>query len=302
MCRLFKEKIVNGQLCYEANIRQFRNVVNWEEALRQGLSFVIDTTEEYDVKNLMQKKPVEETNNVERLLSFQQIQTDNSFTVLLETINPVPIVLQGEGNYELTAIKEIKVTKDFLGLGGEVTQCQTKEYRADCQSRRHRQQVLATCGCAPFSMMSYYGQQTRVCSPTELDCVDGLELDTSDCLEKCEGNILDVVKLSTVKSQAELEQFLSQYENFKNPDSDQLEYPNVMKDLEFRNKLKFVQISFSTSTFDRITKDRAAKFVDQLSAIGGTMGLLTGFSLISAVEIIYFMAKMILRIMKKNHL
>ena len=54
------------------------------------------------------------------------------------------------------------MTKDFLGLGGEVTQCQTKEYRADCQSRRHRQQVLATCGCAPFSMMSYYGQQVRL--------------------------------------------------------------------------------------------------------------------------------------------
>ena len=33
--------------------------------------------------------------------------------------------------------------------------------------------------------------------------------------------------------------------------------------------------------------------VDQLSAIGGTMGLLTGFSLISAVEIIYFMAKIL---------
>ena len=38
-------------------------------------------------------------------------------------------------------------------------------------------------------------------------------------------------------------------------------------------------------------QDRAAKFVDQLSAIGGTMGLLTGFSLISAVEIIYFGVK-----------
>ena len=40
-------------------------------------------------------------------------------------------------------------------------------------------------------------------------------------------------------------------------------------------------------------QDRAAKFVDQLSAIGGTMGLLTGFSLISGVEIIYFMAKIL---------
>ena len=48
-----------------------------------------------------------------------------------------------------------------------------------------------------------------------------------------------------------------------------------------------VRIYFDTTTFDRITKDRAAKFVDMLSAIGGTMGLLTGFSIISGVEIFY---------------
>ena len=51
-------------------------------------------------------------------------------------------------------------------------------------------------------------------------------------------------------------------------------------------KLEFVTIYFYATTFDRITKDRAAKFVDMLSAIGGTMGLLTGFSIISGVEII----------------
>ena len=34
--------------------------------------------------------------------------------------------------------------------------------------------------------------------------------------------------------------------------------------------------------------------MDQLSAIGGTMGLLTGFSLISGVEIIYFSLKIAL--------
>ena len=46
-------------------------------------------------------------------------------------------------------------------------------------------------------------------------------------------------------------------------------------------------------------KDRAAQFSDQVSAIGGTMGLLTGFSLISGVEIIYFMAKIIFELLKK---
>ena len=57
---------------------------------------------------------------------------------------------------------------------------------------------------------------------------------------------------------------------------------------------------FYATTFDRITKDRAAKFVDMLSAIGGTMGLLTGFSIISAVEIIYFAIKITLKILKDN--
>ena len=57
--------------------------------------------------------------------------------------------------------------------------------------------------------------------------------------------------------------------------------------------LQFVRIHFDTPTFDRITKDRKAKFVDKLSAIGGTMGLLTGFSIISGVEIIYFAFKLV---------
>ena len=57
--------------------------------------------------------------------------------------------------------------------------------------------------------------------------------------------------------------------------------------------LRFVRIYFDATTFDRITKDRAAKFVNMLSAIGGTMGLLTGFSIISGVEIIYYLFKII---------
>ena len=64
--------------------------------------------------------------------------------------------------------------------------------------------------------------------------------------------------------------------------------------------MRFVRIYFDTPTFDRITKDRAAKFVDMLSAIGGTMGLLTGFSIISGVEILYFVAKIIWNSVEKK--
>ena len=60
-----------------------------------------------------------------------------------------------------------------------------------------------------------------------------------------------------------------------------------------------VRIYFDTPTFDRIKKDRSAKFVDKLSAIGGTMGLLTGFSIISGVEILYFLVKFLLKLLQK---
>ena len=63
-----------------------------------------------------------------------------------------------------------------------------------------------------------------------------------------------------------------------------------------------MKIYFKTPKFDKITKDRAAKFVDILSAIGGTMGLLTGFSLISAVEMVYFGVKFTINLIQKKTL
>ena len=59
-----------------------------------------------------------------------------------------------------------------------------------------------------------------------------------------------------------------------------------------------MRLHFYITTFDRITMDRAAKFVDMFSAIGGTMGLLTGFSIISGLEMVYFASKIILKILK----
>ena len=59
-----------------------------------------------------------------------------------------------------------------------------------------------------------------------------------------------------------------------------------------------MRIHFYATTFDKITKDRAAKFVDMLSAIGGTMGLLTGFSIISGIEIVYFAIKIFFQLLK----
>ena len=63
-------------------------------------------------------------------------------------------------------------------------------------------------------------------------------------------------------------------------------------------KLRYVRIYFDATTFDKIQKDSSAKGVDMLAAIGGTMGLFTGFSIISGIEILYFAVKIIFQNMK----
>ena len=56
------------------------------------------------------------------------------------------------------------------------------------------------------------------------------------------------------------------------------DYPNLI----------FVNIFFDTATYDRIERDVKITMEAALGLIGGTMGLLTGFSILSGVEIIYF--------------
>ena len=66
------------------------------------------------------------------------------------------------------------------------------------------------------------------------------------------------------------------------------------KGFKRHTKLHWVQIYFNTPTFDKITRDEKANFVTKMSALGGTMGLLTGFSVISLAEIIFFGAVIVI--------
>ena len=59
--------------------------------------------------------------------------------------------------------------------------------------------------------------------------------------------------------------------------------------------LRLVRIYFDTATFDDIERDEKIKTEAQLSLIGGTMGLFSGFSIISGIEIIFFLAKFLFK-------
>ena len=133
-------------------------------------------------------------------------------------------------------------------------------------------------------------------------------------MKPCSGLIVTSFSKSELKKNLEdVLPVFGAYNRYKKITSNPLGYPGKLfvsiisiqnclnfLDYEWENRLRYVRIYFDTPTFDRITKDRAAKFVDMLSAIGGTMGLLTGFSIISGVEILYFVCKSIFANFRKK--
>ena len=86
VCSAFTRKIVNNQLCYEVDLNRFREQVHWKESLQSGLSLVIDTNDEYDVRNLMTEdgniKIVED-----KLNSYCPKNLKDKFSILLKTIS-----------------------------------------------------------------------------------------------------------------------------------------------------------------------------------------------------------------------
>ena len=66
--------------------------------------------------------------------------------------------------------------------------------------------------------------------------------------------------------------------------------------LEFKKetKLHMIRVRFGTFSFDRVTKLLKANLVDKLSHFGGTAGLFTGFSFISAFEFIPFVMTLLI--------
>ena len=83
-------------------------------------------------------------------------------------------------------------------------------------------------------------------------------------------------------------------------------------EFQYKADLRFVRIYLETPTFDKITKDQSSKIEDKISTIGGNLGLLlgkqkkiclsnsfphisSGFSIVSGVEIIFFIVTTILR-------
>ena len=138
------------------------------------------------------------------------------------------------------------------------------------------------------------------CLPEGRDCYKRPMTTNSSCLVNCDSIYADIqfVKSSSGEKRREkkaLQILIEAYDAYKEA---QVKNLALLEDnLRPRvgrvpyQPLQVVQIYFSTATYDKIVNDVSVTLGDQISAIGGTMGLFAGFSILSAVEVLYFVMK-----------
>ena len=147
------------------------------------------------------------------------------------------------------------------------------------------------------------------CQQEGRDCYSRLDNANNTCQVDCEGLYADVDFVnSTVGEKSRdimvLESLMAAYKAYK-----EMQFKSMT--LASNNHstvplpyhpLQVVEIYFSTATYDEIVNDVSVSLGDQISAIGGTMGLFAGFSILSAVEVLYFMLKFFFSLMSKTRM
>ena len=190
-------------------------------------------------------------------------------------------------------------------------------------------QASLKCGCYPAGLQQLSHSNFPLCSPQGISCYRSLlspscplnshlrnySLPSMSCKIPCHGLYSDVEHEAAGETigldTPGMAQLMQEYQAYKRGNlHDPVPY---LKGWPFHNlhllkptsgvepelKLHVVNIFFNTPTVDQITKDAKTNIMTQISVIGGTLGLFTGFSIMSGFEILYFVVRIALGMLEK---
>ena len=65
----------------------------------------------------------------------------------------------------------------------------------------------------------------KVCSSKDLDCVESIKVQNKDCIERCDGLIVDAINQNKPRDNSKIGNLLSEYENYKFPNQSDVPFP-----------------------------------------------------------------------------
>ncbi|CAG9802120.1 unnamed protein product [Chironomus riparius] len=159
--------------------------------------------------------------------------------------------------------------------------------KKNCEMECNSKLTESECGCTLYFMPRKYDNESKICSRLEAPCYENIiykiqntmngNLSCNHCLPACfeinygreiSSSILGTGSFQTVEPQ------LSRVYN-----------ANYIRD-----NLAVVHISLNENAYSGNTKNELIGFTEFLSNTGGLLGLFMGFSVISLMEIIYFLS------------
>ena len=79
-----------------------------------------------------------------------------------------------------------------------------------------------------------------VCSSEDLECVESVKIDSQECIERCDGIIVDAINQNKPKDNSKIEQLLKEYENYKFPNKTDVPFP-----FSLNSKIVFIKRFYS---------------------------------------------------------
>jgi hypothetical protein len=133
----------------------------------------------------------------------------------------------------------------------------------NCRFECLANKTVAVCGCAQFFMVRDTTQ--RICGVNDMKCYKTVEEESSedscDCLLEC-----GEIEYKTEQRQNDFSQSTLEHDKF----------------------MSIVAVNFISPQFFPFILQQQLTLIDFLSYCGGSLGLFLGFSLISAVELVYY--------------
>merc|ERR1711974_406484 len=172
---------------------------------------------------------------------------------------------------------------------------------AECRRKLYREQASLKCGCYPAGLEQASHSNFPVCKPQGISCYRNYSLPSTSCKIPCHGLYSDVEHEAAEQTigldTPGMGQLMKEYQAYKRGNlHDPVPY---LEGVEPELKLHIVNIYFNTPTVDQITKDAKTNIMTQISVIGGTLGLFTGFSIMIGFEILYFVVRIALGMLEK---
>lgn len=287
VCNAFQPRDLNGHICYSLNLTT-EKLQKPGQGVQDGLTLVIDYNRERSLA-----WPIEQ--NLQRSEGLAALTDHTSkepeLHLYMDTLQP--FYGRGPGSYSLSSLKQVTTSKNFDTMDASVRRCQFQQNWAQCKSEANRKQANASCGCIPAGLHFHRDLDQPLCLPRGVSCYQGISGTSEECTIPCHGLYSDVTKDKTShiisKETPGMEKAMTEYIAYKaGKRRDPVAH---LKGWEADNTLHMVTIFINSPTFDLMTKDSKTTFMDQLAVIGGTLGLFAGFSIISGIEVIYFLVK-----------